>query len=436
MQLQYRGLYLLGYSLWRTRVLAVVGILDDIGEHTYRLPEDTYRSVRSAWERIAHRIHSKPCARERDTKPFSEFQALLDAAVDGIVVFDHLGSIQSFNRAAERLFGYRADEVIGRNICILMSDEDRDAHDQHLERYIATRDPQVIGQSRVVNAKRKEGGVFPAMLTVGVVHSAEPPRFVGFIRDNTTQRQSELDSHRLQERLMHVSRLATVGEMASGIAHELNQPLAAIATFAHACDRLLGVPDPDIDEVRTALRQIADQAVRAGDIIRRLRALARIEEMARIPADVNTVIEELTELIQVDAKGHGADYRRSLAPNLPEVALDRSQIQQVVMNLVHNALEALALGQLDGREVIISTHATPTGDVEICVRDNGVGVNPSIANRIFDPFCSTKPTGTGLGLPISRTIVRAHGGTLDYEPNHPTGACFKVTLPAMRTNQA
>ncbi len=371
-----------------------------------------------------------------DTKSSSEFQALLDAAVDGIVVIDHRGEIQSFNRAAERLFGYGAQEVVGRNVSVLMTDTDRDSHDGFLARYIETRIPHIIGRGREVNAKRRDGTVFPALLAVGVVPNAEPPRFVGFIHDNTRQRQSETDAHRLQERLMHVSRLATVGEMASGIAHELNQPLAAIATFAHACDRLLGAPDPEIDEVRTALRQIADQAVRAGDIIRRLRSLARTDEMVRSPADINTVIEELTELIQADARAHGVDYRCSLAPNLPQVVLDRSQIQQVVMNLLHNALEALALGQLDAREVIVSTYPTSDGDVEISVRDNGVGVNPSVANRIFDPFCSTKPTGTGLGLPISRTIVRAHGGTLEYEPNRPTGACFRVKLPSMRANQA
>ncbi len=370
-----------------------------------------------------------------ETKSSLELQALLDAAVDGIVVIDHLGCIQSFNRAAERLFGYRAMEVLGHNVGILMTQEDRDSHDGFLRRYIATRAPHIIGRGREVSAKRKDGSVFPALLAVGAVPEAEPPRFVGFVHDNSAHRQAEADAHRLQERLMHVSRLATVGEMASGIAHELNQPLAAIATFAHACDRLLGMPDPEIDEVRSALRQIADQAVRAGDIIRRLRALARTEEMARIPADVNTVIEELTEIIQADAKAHGVEYRRKLSPNLPEVTLDRSQIQQVVMNLVHNALEALAFGQLDTKEVIVSTQPTPTGDVEIAVRDNGVGVSPSIANRLFDPFCSTKPTGTGLGLPISRTIVRAHGGALDYEPNHPTGACFRIKLPSVRADQ-
>jgi len=370
-----------------------------------------------------------------ERKSSQELQALLDAAVDGIVVIDHAGSIQSFNRAAQGLFGYLSEEVVGRNVSVLMTDEDCATHDAHLARYLESRVPHIIGKGREVTARRKDGTVFPASLSVGLVTGENPPRFVGFIHDITAQRQTDTEAHRLQDRLMHVSRLATVGEMASGIAHELNQPLAAIATYAHACDRLLGIPDPEIDEVRVALKQIAEQAVRAGDIIRKLRSLAKTEESQRTAVDVNAVIEELTDLIQSDAKAHGVQYWRELAPNLPKVVLDRSQIQQVVLNLVRNALEALALGQLNTAQILITTRCNRDGDVEIAVRDTGPGVDSVLVHKIFDPFCSTKPTGTGLGLPISRTIVRTHGGALEYQPNIPAGACFIVKLPAIRTDQ-
>ena len=370
-----------------------------------------------------------------ERKSSQELQALLDAAVDGIVVIDHAGSIQSFNRAAQGLFGYLSEEVVGRNVSVLMTDEDRATHDAHLARYLESRVPHIIGKGRAVNARRKDGTVFPASLSVGLVTGENPPRFVGFIHDITAQRQTDTEAHRLQDRLMHVSRLATVGEMASGIAHELNQPLAAIATYAHACDRLLGIPDPEIDEVRVALQQIAEQAVRAGDIIRKLRSLAKTEESQRTAVDVNAVIEELTDLIQSDAKAHGVQYWRELAPNLPKVVLDRSQIQQVVLNLVRNALEALALGQLDTAQILITTRCNRDGDVEIAICDTGPGVDSALVHKIFDPFCSTKPTGTGLGLPISRTIVGTHGGALEYQPNIPAGACFIVKLPSLRTDQ-
>lgn len=349
-----------------------------------------------------------------------ELQALLDAAVDGIVVVDHFGMIQTFNRSAQRIFGYAPHEVIGSNIGVLLTGEDR----------------QTIGTSREVNAKRKDGSIFPALLSVGEIPEPGAPRFVGFIHDNTAQRACDADAHRLQERLMHVSRLATVGEMASGIAHELNQPLAAIATYAHACDRLLSVPGHDLQEIHSALQDIAEQAVRAGEIIRKLRRLAKGEPGAHAPADVNDVISELTDLIEADARSHGVDYRRDLQMDLPQVVLDRAQIQQVVMNLVHNALDSLALAQIDARELVVRTRGTALGDVEISVCDTGGGVAAAIASRMFDPFSSTKPTGTGLGLPISRTIVRDHAGVLDYAPNEPRGACFTVKLPAMQPRPA
>jgi two-component system, LuxR family, sensor kinase FixL len=379
-------------------------------------------------------------------KPFSalepnaasarELQALLDAAVDGIVLINHRGVVEAFNRSAEQLFGYESSEIIGQNVSMLMTENDAGAHDGYLERYVATRAPHIIGKGREINARRKDGSLFPAFLSVGVVTGADPPRFVGFVHDITDRRKSEQEGMRLQDRLMHVSRLATIGEMASGIAHELNQPLAAIATYAHACDRLLGVPNPEIDEVQIALRQIADQAVRAGDIIRRLRSLARAENGQHGPADVNAVVAELTDLIQSDAKSHGVTYRAVLAPGLPQTMLDRAQIQQVVLNLVHNALEALAPARLNIKEVVVHTRLTQEGDVEIAVSDNGPGVDDRIADRMFDPFCTTKADGTGLGLAISRTIVHAHGGTLNYVPHAPAGACFEIRLPVERVDNS
>jgi len=284
--------------------------------------------------------------------------------------------------------------------------------------------------------RRKDGSVFPVQLAVGVVPNCDPPRFVGIIHDISLQREEEENAVRLQERLTHVGRLATIGEIASGIAHELNQPLAAIATYAHACDRLLGLREPDIAEVQGALREIAGQAVRAGDIIRRMRSLARADELRPGVADINSVITELTDLIEPDTKAHGIGYRLQLAPNLPPVSVDRAQIQQVLLNLVRNALESIELGQVDGGEIVVGTRRTDEGEVEIAVSDTGPGVSDHIAQRIFDPFCSTKPAGTGLGLAISRTIVRAHEGTLEHRPNDPVGARFIVKLSPLREQPA
>jgi two-component system sensor kinase FixL len=246
-----------------------------------------------------------------------------------------------------------------------------------------------------------------------------------------------VETSRLQERLMHVSRLATVGEMSAGIAHELNQPLAAVANYAQACDRLLGLPDPDIEEIQRALKQIAAQAVRAGDIIHRLRSLARNDAMKREPTDINMLLGELTDLVQTDAKVHDVQYRLELTGALPQIEADRAQLQQVVLNLVRNAFEALAEVPGKDREVVVRTAtANDNAYVEISVCDNGPGVSQAIASRLFEPFCTTKAAGTGLGLAISRTIVGSHRGTLDYHPNASRGACFVIRIPRLRSADA
>jgi two-component system, LuxR family, sensor kinase FixL len=235
---------------------------------------------------------------------------------------------------------------------------------------------------------------------------------------------------RLQGRLLHVSRLATVGEMSSGIAHELNQPLCAIANYAQASERLLAEPEPDIAEVRDALQAIADQALRAGEVIRHLRSLARPQQAQPKAMDINHLVMEITDLIQSDAKHNLVRYRFEAGLGLPRVCVDGAQIQQLVLNLVRNAIEALAVQPPESREVLVRTVRNSAGDVELTVSDHGPGISASIAPYLFTPFCTSKANGTGLGLAMSRTIANSHGGELDYHQNSPTGACFTLTLPA------
>jgi two-component system sensor kinase FixL len=357
-----------------------------------------------------------------------ELQALLNASVDGVVTIDHLGRIQRFSRSAERLFGFSATELVGRNVNLLMTDEDRNAHDGYLARYLTTRVAHIVGTGREVTARRKDGSVFPVWLSIGAVEGNAEPRFVGFVQDLTERRSSEEQGRRLQERLSHVSRLATVGEMASGIAHELNQPLAAIANYAQACDRLLARSSDNLEDVRGALREITGQAVRAGDIIRRLRSLTRHHAAARERTDVNALITELTDLVEADARHENVRYSLKLGSALPQVEVHRDQIQQVVLSLVRNAIEALAETTAGLREVIVST--TRSDDhVEISICDNGPGLSAAITPRLFEPFCTSKPAGTGLGLAVSRTIVGEHNGTLNYRANIPCGACFTLRIP-------
>jgi two-component system sensor kinase FixL len=254
--------------------------------------------------------------------------------------------------------------------------------------------------------------------------------------DEDARRDSETKSQTLHGQMLHVSRLATVGEMAAGIAHELNQPLAAITNYANACERLLGRPDADLTEVRDALRQISAEAIRAGDILRRLRTLARGHAVQRSPADINAVIREIAELLEGDARAHRARLILELTEPLPHVVIDVAQVQHVLLNLVRNGFEAIAPGGTAQPEVLIRTGSAETETIEVAVCDNGPGLTALALERLFDPFFSTKDEGTGLGLPISNTLIRAQGGTLGYRPNVPAGACFYFRLPVEAAGSA
>jgi two-component system sensor kinase FixL len=369
-------------------------------------------------------LATTPSSREK------ALQAILDAAVDAVVLIDHRGLIKAFNRSAERLFGYSAAEVLGRNVGILMGEAERAQHDQHIRRYLETDEPHIIGRGREVLARRKGGASFSVFLSVGVLPDGATPQFLGFLRDLTPERDAQQQQQQLRERLVLLSRLAMVGEIASGIAHEVNQPLAAIINYAWASQRLLAASDPDIAEVRAALQEIGTQASRAAEIIRRLRRLARGPEMRRESTAVNSLVSELAELMRSDASRREVRYQLDLGADVPSLMIDGGQIQESLLNLLSNALDALGGTDAHPREVHIRTRVTPERTVEIEVCDNGPGVPAAVAPRLFEPFFTTKADGTGLGLAMSRTIAEAHGGTLTYRANTPKGACFTMRLPA------
>jgi len=490
-----------------------------------------------------------------------EMQALLDATVDAVIIIDSRGIIESFNRSGERLFGYRAAEVIGRNVSILMTRTDSEAHDHYMGRYLSTGVPHIIGIGREVEAQRKDGTVFPVFLSVGRIHGANPPRFVGLLHDITLRREAmsairrerdranmylemaqvillalspdrrvqlinrrgceslgrremdllgrdwlelavpadqredvarafaevaanplgderyfehevlsangdrrliawrciairnasnhvtgffssgeditdsrraEQEAQQAQARMTQVSRLATMGEMAAGIAHELNQPLAAIANYANAALRLavkadLASVDPDGD-VQMALDQISQQALRAGEIIRRLRALVQNRETRQEPSNLNDVVAEVIGFVAGDAKLNEVRIAIEYDPTMRIALIDRIQIQQIVLNLLRNSIEALIEQPRGQREIRIQT-TWVAESITLVIQDNGPGVPADLIGRIFDPFCTTKATGTGLGLAISRSIAEAHRGKLSYDSPASGGARFTLTLP-------
>ena len=371
-----------------------------------------------------------------ETRAARELQALLEAAVDAIIMIDATGVILALNSAARRLFGYSAEEALGRNINLFMPAAIAAEHDEHIARYLRTGEARVIGRGREVEARRRDGSTFPAHLSVGRVPDSDPPRFVGFVHDLTPQRAAEQESQQAQARLSQVSRFAAMGEMAAGIAHELNQPLSAIATYAQACDRMLDRPDPDLPEIHAALKQISAQALRAGEVIRRLRHMVSNRQTDRAELPLNDVVQELATLASTDTRHGEVELLFELAPDAGIVNIDRVQIQQVLLNLLRNAIEALDGLVTDRRRITVGTRLLADQEVEVFVRDRGPGVSQETLDRMFDPFYTTKRSGTGLGLAISRTIARSHHGTLAHRPNPEGGAEFYLRLPRMERETA
>ena len=361
-----------------------------------------------------------------------DLQAVLDAAVEAVILIDENGVIETFNRSAERLFGWTAAEVLGKNVSLLMEGADRAGHDGYLKRFLMTGEAKIIGIGREVPARRRDGSVFPAMLAVGEVQQSSPRRFVGFLHDITLRRQAEESARQSEARLNHFGRLSTMGEMAAGLAHEINQPLTAIATFSQAATRMLARPEGiEREDLSEALDQITTQALRAGEVIKRLRAFVKNREVRHEMVDCSRLVEDSRLLLEADARSNNVRLRLQVADSLPPVTADPVQLQQVLINLVRNAIDATVDTAGPHREVVLRASLDEEGMVEVAVVDHGHGLSAEAAERLFHPFFTTKSSGTGLGLVISSSIIRAHNGRLFYRSTPGGGCTFFFTLPPL-----
>ncbi len=325
------------------------------------------------------------------------------------------------------MFGYAADEAVGRNVSFLMPEPYSGQHDGYLARYMATGERRIIGIGRLVVGRRKDGSTFPMELAVGEMRSGDRRFFTGFIRDITERQQTQQRLQDLQAELIFMSRFTALGEMASTLAHELNQPLTAAASFLNGARRLLnkGLPE-DVSIVSGAIDNAAEQMLRAGQIIKRLREFVARGESDRRPEDLQKLIEEASALALVGVKQTGVHVTFDFHAAIGLVLVDKIQIQQVLLNLMRNAIEAME--STERRELVVATQLVDKSTVEVSVADTGSGIAPEIAEKLFQPFITTQRQGMGVGLSISRTIIEAHGGKLWAEPNPDGGTVFRLTL--------
>ena len=360
----------------------------------------------------------------------AHLQSILDIIPDAMIVIDDHGLMQSFSSAAERQFGYHAAEVLGQNVKMLMPAPYRENHDSYLHRYKTTGEKRIIGIGRLVVGERKDGSTFPMELAVGEMKSGNKRFFTGFVRDLTERQLTETRLQELQSELVHISRLTAMGEMASSLAHELNQPLSAISNYIKGSRRLLEASTDERSlQIRDAMQAAGDQAVRAGDIIRHLRDFVSRGESERKLESVTKLIEEASALAFLGIKDQNIRVRYQIDPSIDLIMADKVQIQQVLLNLIRNAVEAM--GQSDQRDLVLSTLAADNQMLAISVADSGTGIQPEIASRLFQPFVTTKRQGMGVGLSISRTIVEAHGGKIWVEENPGGGTIFRFTVRAI-----
>lgn len=357
----------------------------------------------------------------------AHLRSILDTVPDAMVVIDERGTIHSFSKSAERLFGHSEQDVVGRNVSMLMPSPYRENHDQYLARYLHTGEKRIIGIGRIVLGERKDGSTFPMELAVGEVLSGGKRFFTGFIRDLTERQQTERRLQELQHELTHVARFTVMGEMASSIAHELNQPLAAATSYLSGARRILESGGKDTDLLREAITKATKQTLRIGQIIQRLRDFVSRGQTEHSVESLSKIVEEASAVALVGAKERGVAVHMSLASEADSVLADRVQVQQVLLNLMRNAVEAM-----DGsprRELRLSSHANDGDFVEIQVADTGRGIAEEIRTHLFQPFVTTKTHGMGVGLSICRTIVESHGGKIWSEPGVSGGTVFAFTLP-------
>ena len=362
----------------------------------------------------------------------THLRSILATVPDAMVIIDEQGIILSFSAAAEKLFGYSEAEVVGENVAMLMPAPDHERHDNYLSNYRRTGIRKIIGIGRITTARHRDGNTFPIELSIGEAKVGGRRIFTGFIHDITERQETEMRLQDLQSELAHVGRLTEMSTLASSLAHELNQPLTAIGSYCQGALELLHgkLDDESVMLLRDALSEATQEVLRAGEIVRRMREFISRGDTEHSIESLPRLITEANALALVGSREFGIDVQVVFDPNAESVLVDRIQVQQVLFNIIRNAIDAMAGSQT--RSLKISSGAGPSGFLTVSIQDTGSGISEEVAAQLFQPFVSSKTSGMGIGLSICRTIIEAHGGRIWFENGPDRGTIFRFTLPKAR----
>jgi two-component system sensor kinase FixL len=400
--------------------------------------QEREREIRELNASLAQRVHQRT---EQLVEQRARLQAVVDIAGEGIITIDEAGIVESINNTGLKIFGYCAEEVLGRNVNMLMPSPDRDAHDGYIRRYIKTKRPTLLGTIRTVSARRKDGSIFPVEISIGEMVLSGVRLFVARLRDITQRRQLEVQARERLEDAAQLQRLGVVGELAGVLAHQLNQPLAAILSFAEAGAVRVRRGGLSAEQLLSVFNDIAAQAQRAAETIRDLRTFLSRDAGDSIACDINTIATWVCEMFDVLAKDANVDLQLELGEQLPQVMVRKAQIEQVLTNLLDNAIDAIvetAPGpatefHLRGEIAVRTALGSGGRSVVVSVQDSGQGLDEATARQVFEPLYTSKKDGIGLGLAIAQSIVSAHGGRIWAEPG-PAGV-FRFELPIGQSEQ-
>jgi PAS domain S-box-containing protein len=412
--------------------------VDTFAEYRVLLPDGTVRHISASGHPVLNEdgeliefvgTAADVTERKRAEVAGQRLAAIVDFSEDAIVSKDLNGIIESWNGGAERLFGYQASEVIGKSILIIIPP---DRYDEELGILECIRRGERIKSYETVRM-RADGSALDVSLTVSPLRDAAG-RIIGaskIARDITERKRAEEALRDMQMKLAHANRVATMGQLSASITHEVKQPIAAARNNARAAVNFMDQNPPDLGEVREALGCVVGDADRAGDIIDRIRDHIKKAPPRKECLDINAGIREVIELTRGETEKNGIAMQANLADGLPLIEGDRIQLQQVILNLIVNAVEAMS-GASDGtRELLVSSRKANPGGVLVEVRDSGPGLAPETLDHVFEAFYTTKPGGMGIGLSICRSIIESHGGRMWASANLPGGASFQFALPAI-----